>query len=42
MDNKSSPSLNASREYAAQTSNGYFMLFLLLVVIVVGLVGSFS
>ena len=39
MDNKSSPSLNASREYAAQTSNGYFMLFLLFVVIVVGLVG---
>jgi regulator of protease activity HflC (stomatin/prohibitin superfamily) len=39
MDNKSSPSLNASREYAAQTSNGYFMLFLLFAVIVVGLVG---
>jgi regulator of protease activity HflC (stomatin/prohibitin superfamily) len=40
MDNKPSPSLNASREHAAQTSNGYFMLFVLLVVIVVGLVGS--
>ena len=39
MENKSSPSLNASREYAAQTSNGYFMLFLLFAVIVVGLVG---
>jgi regulator of protease activity HflC (stomatin/prohibitin superfamily) len=39
MDNKSSPSLNASREYAAQTSNGYFMLFILLVVVgVAGLV----
>ena len=38
MDNKSSPSLNASREYAARTSNGYFMLFLLFTVSVVGLV----
>ena len=32
MDNKSSPSLNASREYVARTSSGYFMLLLLLVV----------
>jgi regulator of protease activity HflC (stomatin/prohibitin superfamily) len=32
MDNKSSPSLNASREYLARTSSGYFMLLLLLVV----------
>ena len=32
MDNKSSPSLNASREYVARTSSGYFILLLLLVV----------
>jgi regulator of protease activity HflC (stomatin/prohibitin superfamily) len=32
MSNKVSPSLNASREYAAWTSSGYFILLLLLVV----------
>ena len=32
MSNKVSPSLNASREYVARTSSGYFMLLLLLVV----------
>jgi regulator of protease activity HflC (stomatin/prohibitin superfamily) len=32
MSNKASPSLNASREYVARTSSGYFMLLLLLVV----------
>ena len=32
MDNKSSPSLNASQEYVARTSSGYFILLLLLVV----------
>ena len=36
MSSTSSPSLNASREYAARTSSGYFMLLLLLVVAVVG------
>ena len=32
MTNKAPPSLNASREYVARTSSGYFMLLLLLVV----------
>jgi regulator of protease activity HflC (stomatin/prohibitin superfamily) len=32
MNNTSSPSLNASREYVARTSSGYLMLVLLLVV----------
>ena len=32
MSNRSSPSLNASGEYVARTSSGYFMLLLLLVV----------
>jgi regulator of protease activity HflC (stomatin/prohibitin superfamily) len=32
MNDKSSPSLNASREYVAQSSSGYLMLLLLLIV----------
>ena len=37
MNNASSPSLNASRETVAQTSNGYLMLLALLTVTAIGL-----
>jgi regulator of protease activity HflC (stomatin/prohibitin superfamily) len=37
MSSTSSPSLNASREYAARTSSGYLMLGALLALVVIGL-----
>jgi regulator of protease activity HflC (stomatin/prohibitin superfamily) len=40
MDSRSSPSLNASQEYVAQTSSGYLMLFVLLLVVAVGIVAA--
>jgi len=37
MNNASSPALNASRETAAQTSSGYLMLLVLLIIAAIGL-----
>jgi len=42
MTSQSSPSLNANREYVAQTFSGYLMLLLLLVVVIVGIVAVAS
>ena len=42
MNNTSSPSLNASREYVARTSSGYLMLLLLLVVAAVAGLVAFT
>lgn len=43
MNDKSSPSLNASREHVAQSSSGYLMLLLLLIVAaIVGLVAVYQ
>jgi regulator of protease activity HflC (stomatin/prohibitin superfamily) len=40
MDSKSLPTLNASREYVARTSNGYLMLLLLIVVAIACIVAA--
>ena len=42
MTSQSSSSLNANREYVAQTFSGYLMLLLLLVVVIVGIVAVAS